>query len=193
MSEEKGVSRLGLSISALFVLAVLLYIPIWMDEEPGTEEREGVDALSPAYQATNLTTTFYDENGNRNHQVFATSMEHYDQLGFVLFEQPEYTVYLDQESSSWQVTAKEGTLYNNNLIQLESDVVIKSLGDENFVNTITTDFIEIDLDTKKMASDRPVVIRGAPYVINSNGFTGDLQTQQYELIDHVQTIYSPGN
>ena len=198
MSEDGGVNRLGLnrlglSISALFVLALLLYLPVWMQEEPETQERQNIDALQPAYKARNLTTTFYDENGNRNHQIFATSMEHYDELGFVLFQQPEYTVYLEQQTSSWQVTAKEGTLYNNDLIQLDSDVVIKCLNEDAFVSTISTEFIEINLDTQKMVSDQPVVIRGTPYTINSNGFKADLETQEYELIDHVQTIYSPGN
>ena len=44
-----------------------------------------------------------------------------------------------------------------------------------------------------MASDEPVEIRGLRYVINSNGFNANLRTQEYELIDHVQTIYSPSN
>lgn len=193
MSDGGGVSRLGLSISALFVLALLLYLPVWMEEEPETREQQRIDALQPAYKARNLTTTFYDDEGNRNHQIFATSMEHYDELGFVLFQQPEYTIYLDQQTSSWQVTAKEGTLYNDDLIQLDSDVLIKSLNDDAFVSTISTEFIEVNLDTQKMVSDQPVVIRGTPYTINSNGFKADLKTQEYELIDHVQTIYSPGN
>lgn len=193
MSESTTTNRLGLSISALFVLALLLYLPIWMEEEPETQERQSIDALQPAYKARNLTTTFYDGDGNRNHQIFATSMEHYDELGFVLFQQPEYTVYLDEQTSSWQVTAKEGTLYNDDLIQLDSDVMIKSLSDDPFVSTIATEFIEINLDTQKMVSDQPVVIRGTQYTINSNGFKADLETQEYELIDHVQTIYSPGN
>ncbi|WP_414829857.1 LPS export ABC transporter periplasmic protein LptC [Alteromonas sp. H39] len=188
-----GLNRLGLSISALFVLALLLYLPVWMEDEPETREQQRIDALQPAYKARNLTTTFYDAEGNRHHQIFATSMEHYDELGFVLFQQPEYTIYLDQQTSSWQVTAKEGTLYNDDLIQLDSDVLIKSLNEEAFVSTITTEFIEINLDTQKMVSDQPVVIRGTPYTINSNGFKADLKTQEYELIDHVQTIYSPGN
>ena len=40
-------------------------------------------------------------------------------------------------------------------------------------------------------SDQPVKIQGQNYVINSNGFTADLETQQYEFKDHVQTVYEP--
>jgi lipopolysaccharide export system protein LptC len=28
-------------------------------------------------------------------------------------------------------------------------------------------------------------------VINSNGFTASLETQKYELLDHVKTVYQP--
>ena len=186
-------NRLGLSISALFVLALLMYLPTFMEESPTDQQSVKVDALRPAYLANNLTTTMYDTDGKLNHEVFATTMEHYDLLGFVLFQNPMYTVYVGENESPWQVTAKEGTLYDNNLIQLETDVVITNMSDDDFVQTIKTEFIEIDLNKKTMSSDQPVVIIGGQYVINSNGFNADLHTRQYELIDHVQTTYKPGS
>lgn len=188
-----GTSRLRLSIVILFVLALLMYLPTWMEEAPTEEKAEQIGTLRPAYRAKNLTTTLYNEQGKLNHRVFATNMEHYDQLGFVLFTRPEYTLYTDDASAPWLVTAREGTLYNNDTIQLDSDVEIVNQSRDDFVETIQTEFIEINLDSKKMTSDQPVIIRGLQYVINSNGFNADLQTQQYELIDHVQTVYSPGN
>ena len=185
-------NRLGLSIAALFVLILLVYTPVWMSESDKPQNNAGNGALKPAYTAKNLTTTIYDDNGKLNHQVFAETMEHYDQLGFVLFQQPKYTVYMDDGETPWQVTANEGTLYNNNLIELESEVSIKNLQPDEFVNTISTDFIKINLDDKTLSSDQPVVIRGTEFVVNSNGIKGDLSSQEYELIDHVQTTYSPG-
>jgi len=185
--------RLGLSILALFILALLMYIPIWMEEEPALQRDQSLDALKPAYKAKNLTTTLYNQFGQLNHKVFASSMEHYDQLGFVLFQQPRYTLFTENALSPWEVTAVEGTLYNNNLIQLENNVIIENQSVDDFVRTIRTEFIEINLDTKQMTSDQPVEIRGLQYVINSNGFNANLRTQKYELIDHVQTTYSPSN
>ena len=84
-------------------------------------------------------------------------------------------------------------MYNNELIQLENNVVIENQSVDDFVRTIRTAFIEINLYTKQMTSDQPVEIRGLQYVINSNGFNANLRTQEYELIDHVQTIYSPSH
>ena len=72
-------------------------------------------------------------------------------------------------------------------------MLIKSLNPDEFVQTITTDFIKVNLDDKTMTSDQSVDIRGVQTIIKSNGFNANLRTQQYELIDHVQTIYSPGS
>lgn len=185
-------NRLGISIAALFVLVLLVYMPVWLTEPTTTQSGNSNDALKPAYTAKNLTTTLYNEEGALNHQVFAKTMEHYDQLGFVQFEEPKYTVYVNADQSPWQVTSNEGTLYNNNLIELESQVRVRSFTEDAFVKTIETDFIKINLDDKTLFSDQPVVIRGATFVVNSNGIKGDLSSQEYELIDHVQTTFSPG-
>ncbi|MFT6777106.1 MAG: lipopolysaccharide export system protein LptC, partial [Paraglaciecola sp.] len=48
-----------------------------------------------------------------------------------------------------------------------------------------------NLADKTMYSDQPVEIVGPNYVINSNGFTASLETQRYELLDHVKTVYQP--
>ncbi|MBU2977688.1 LPS export ABC transporter periplasmic protein LptC [Alteromonas sp. C1M14] len=186
-------NRLGISICALFVLALMLYVPLWMEEDDPLKQNAGSDALRPAYKAKNLTTTIFNSDGKLNHEVFAVSMEHYDQLGFVLFSQPKYTVFVEEGEAPWQVTAVEGTLYDNDLIQLEGNVVIKSLNEDDFIRTITTEFIKVNLDDKTMISDQPVAIRGVQTVIKSNGFNANISTQQYELIDHVQTVYSPGS
>jgi lipopolysaccharide export system protein LptC len=188
-----GFNRLGLSISGLFILALLMYLPTWMETPPEVRGNGELDALKPAYKAKNLTTTLYNQEGRLNHKVFAESMEHYDQLGFVLFQKPRYTLYTDNATSPWVVTAAEGTLYNNELIQLENNVLIENQTSDDFVKTITTQYIQINLDNKQMTSDQAVEILGKQYVIQSNGFNANLRTQEYELIDHVQTIYSPGN
>ena len=188
-----GFNRLGLSISALFILALLMYVPTWMEEQPETQGSSQNDALKPAYKAKNLTTTLYNQDGELNHKVFAESMEHYDQLGFVLFQQPKYTLYTESATSPWVVTAREGTLYNNELIQLEDSVVIENKTSDDFVKSLSTEYIQINLDTKQMTSDQPVEILGTQYLILSNGFNANLRTQEYELLDHVQTTYSPSN
>ena len=184
-------NRLGLSIGSLFIAALLLYLPSWMDETDEQQIAPGMDALDPTYQAKNLTTKLYDASGNLSHQVFATEMQHFDQLGFVVFTQPLYTLYSKDNSAPWQLTAEEGTLYDNQVIQLENNVTITSLDKDEYVQTIQTEFINVELEKQTMQSDQEVILSGARYTITSIGFSADLRSEYYELQNHVKTVYSP--
>lgn len=184
-------NRVTISIGALFLLVLMIYLPGWFSGELADPISDAEESWQPNYQARNLRSTLYDELGNINHQVFATQMEHYQLLGFTLFAEPRYTIFVKEQQNPWQVIAKEGTLYDDNRIQLETDVEIRSFDESGFVQTIKTQFLEINLVDKTMMSDQPVEISGKDFVVNSNGFAADLQTQKYELIDHVQTQYAP--
>lgn len=184
-------NRLTYSISALFLLALATYMPTWLKEEETPQLSNEDDVLRPTYQAKNLRSAFYDENGKLSHRIFASEMEHFEQLGFVYFKQPQYTIYLDGNQTPWQVTADEGTLYDDNRIQLERNVVITSLSDDEFVKSISTEFLQMNLDSKVMTSDQAVVIEGQDYLIESKGLDANLETKRYELKQHVQTVYSP--
>ncbi|MDF2178473.1 LPS export ABC transporter periplasmic protein LptC [Aliiglaciecola sp. CAU 1673] len=183
------INRLTLSIALLFVLILALNSHWWLPSEQTPTTKQGEEAWQPNYQATNMQTSLYNEQGALAHSIQAKRMEHYDLLGFTLFEQPQYRIFVDPDEPPWEVMADEATLYEDNRIQLETNVKIRSLNPEGFIQTIVTDFIEIDLNTKIMTSDEPVVISGQEYKINSNGFWADLNTKQFELRDHVQTIY----
>ncbi|GGF68280.1 LPS export ABC transporter periplasmic protein LptC [Alteromonas lipolytica] len=186
-------NKVGLSIASLFILASLLYIPTFMSEEPLITPDEDILAITPSYKARNLTTTLYNESGQRVHQVFSSTMENYEQLGFVLFSAPQYTIYQESGEPPWQVVADEGTLYDNNMIQLENNVIIVSENQADFVQRVTTDYLEIDLDEQTMVSDANVEISGPDFLILSNGLRANLLNKTYELNQHVQTTYSPAN
>ena len=182
-------NRVYLSIGLLFCILTFVYINFLSHESTPTVTDDTPEAWDPNYRARNMKSTLYAENGTINHEVFAASMEHYDILGFTLFQEPQYTIYADETEAPWKIIAKEGTLYGGERIELEQNVLIQSLNPTDFVQTIEASFIEIDLITKTMVSDEAVVIRGQNYVINSNGFTANLVTRKLELKDHVETIY----
>lgn len=183
-------SRLTLSIFILFSLALALSLPKWLKEEEKSNLPLTEEAWVPNYQVNNMQSTLYDKSGRVNHQVFAEKMENYELLGFTLFKQPSYLLYA-QTLHPWKVDAKEGTLYEDQRLQFETDVEITSLNKQGYVQTIRTNFIEVNLTEKTMSSDQAVEIIGPNYVINSNGFTASLETQRYELLNHVKTVYHP--
>jgi lipopolysaccharide export system protein LptC len=171
-------NRLAISIILIFSAAFALYLPTWLEDEKQVITSDKDAALLPNYEAKNLRSKLYDK-------------EHYDLLGFVNFTQPEYTIYMQKDGSRWQLNADEGTLYDNNRIELASGVLIRNLQVEDYIQTISTEFIEIDLLSKLIASDQPLVISGTNVTINGIGFEANLETQKYELKNHVQTEYLP--
>ena len=184
-------NRLTISILFLFLLILLLNLPIWMESDKQQQTQDDELAWQANYQANEMQSILYNKQGLVTHKVFATKMEHFEDLGFTIFELPRYTIFTERTESPWQVVAKEGTLYEDNRIQLEQDVQIKTLDDEGFVQQIETSFIEINLTDKTMTSDEPVIITGQDYVIHSNGFVANLLTRKFELLDHVQTVFKP--
>ncbi|NCP63658.1 MAG: LPS export ABC transporter periplasmic protein LptC [Paraglaciecola sp.] len=183
-------NRVTLGTGLLFLLALGLSLPEWLSTEAPTQKSETEEAWVPNYQAKAMLSTLYNKNGKINHQVYAEKMEHFDLLGFTLFKQPQYVLFA-QAQYPWRINAAEGTLYDDQRLQFENSVEINSLNEQGMVQVIRTDFVEVDLEAKTMVSDQLVNIAGPNYVIDSNGFSVSLETQQYELLDHVKTIYQP--
>lgn len=183
-------NRIGWSIALIFSAALALYLPSWLENDDRHIQKKGDAELIPNYQAVNLNSKLYDKEGKLSHQMAAEKMEHFEELGFTVFTQPVYTLYLDS-GEPWQVTAREATLHDDNRIQLENNVKIVNLRTEEFVREIKTEFIEINLQDKTLVSDQMVEINGLDYSVSSVGLFGDLNTQQYEFKEHVQTQFSP--
>ena len=183
-------NRVSLGIAVLFILALALSLPSWLADEETNADSQTEEAWVPNYQATKMRSTLYNKFGEINHQVFAQKMESFDLLGFTLFAEPNYLLFA-QSLHPWKVDAQEGTLYEDQRIQFETNVEITSLDKQGYIQVIRTDFVEVNLQDKTIYSDQAVEIIGPNYVINSNGFTASLETQRYELLDHVKTVYQP--
>lgn len=183
-------NRVTICIGVLFILAIGLSLPSWLKQEIELPTSETEEAWVPNYQAKKMRSTLYDKMGKVNHQVYAAGMENFNLLGFTLFRQPEYLLFA-QSKYPWQVNAQEGTLYDDQRLQFETDVAITNASEDGYVQTIKTSFVEVNLVEKTMTSDQPVEIVGPNYIITSNGLSVSLETQRYELLDHVETIYQP--
>ena len=103
-------NRIGWSIALIFTVVILLYLPILFEDEKEQQTNQDNLELIPNYQAVNLNSKLYDKEGQLSHQVVAEKMEHFEALGFAVFQNPVYTLFLD-DGQPWQVTAGEGTLY----------------------------------------------------------------------------------
>lgn len=184
-------NRLVVSIFLIFATAFILYLPTWLEDEKQIIVSDKDASLVPNYEALNLRSKLFDKDGNLVNQVSAKSMEHFDILGFINFVQPEYIIYMQESGDRWQLNADEGTFYDDNRIELTKDVQIKNLQPDQYIQTISTNFVEIELGTKTISSDQALIIAGTNLIIKGIGFEANLETQKYELRNHVETEYLP--
>jgi lipopolysaccharide export system protein LptC len=183
-------NRVGYSILLLFTCIAGLYFYPFDDDSLQSQVVDRSQIFeTPTYRAENLTSQRYAADGTLSHKVFAKVMEQYDNLGFMVFEFPRYTIYLN-EVSPYIVTADVGTLFSNNVIRLEKNIRITSLNKTDFIQQISTEFIEIDLTTNTMFSDKEVLMTGAEFSMLSHGFNANMQTKTFNLTGHVKTEFA---
>ncbi|RJE76850.1 LPS export ABC transporter periplasmic protein LptC [Pseudoalteromonas sp. MSK9-3] len=176
-----------IAVLGLFLLTMgWLWYPYL--SQPSTSQNNTQDVIAkPDYIATELQQTIYNETGVRSHTVTAKKMELYQELGFSHFEAPIFTLY--NGTMNWKITAKEATLYENNTLILEGDVVAKNLTDKAMITHINADHIRVEITKRLMQSEQPVKISGPDLMITGKGLLADLNTEVIELINHTRTVY----
>ncbi|MFY8273728.1 LPS export ABC transporter periplasmic protein LptC [Pseudoalteromonas sp. SSDWG2] len=178
-------ARLLISIIFLAIMA-WLWAPYFIKEEqPVVDAQE--DIAMPDYIANGLRQRNYNDKGTLSHSVYAERMEMFDELGFTHFTKPEFTLYNNGER--WRLTADEATLYNNNILILENNVIATNLVVGAMIEQVKATAIEIDIDAQKMESEQAVELRGPDLVIIGQGLKADINAEIVELIKHTRTVY----
>ena len=178
-------ARIALTI--LFTIAMVwLWLPYFFETKKQTPVVEQVASL-PDYIATDLKQTNFNDAGAVSHKVMAKKMSMYQDLGFTHFEKPQFTIFSEQ--GVWQLTADEATLYNNEKLILEQNVVAKSLTTDVMLDTIEAASIEYLISTKVMTSKTEVKMTGPGLEIKGQGLNANLEEQVIQLINHTKTTY----
>ncbi|MEI5639753.1 MULTISPECIES: LPS export ABC transporter periplasmic protein LptC [unclassified Pseudoalteromonas] len=181
-----------MTVLRVILLIVFAAIMVWMwspmFNQDTSRKSQGDEPLAkPDYVATALQQTTYSENGLLNYQVTADKMELYQDLGFSHFEKPIFTLYNGEQN--WRISALEATLYENNTLILEGQVLAQNLVPNAMISDINADNVRVDIKQKLMKSEHPVIITGPSVKITGKGLHADLHNQVIELINHTKTIY----
>ena len=95
----------------------------------------------------------------------------------------------ENNEAPWKVSAKEGTLYNNNRVILESRVLLSATNPDSLIQNIHGKYLELDLTTNILSSEQAILVQGKGFTMYGSGLIVDLNTTQMTLTEHVQTIY----
>lgn len=172
-------------------LSLLAMAGFWLlsDEAKTNNANESAALVAvPTYAVKGITHKLYNSDGKLSQTVQAESMEHFDELGFVTFAMPQYRIVTDN-GHIFVVSAIAGTLYDNQHIQLESEVILHSEDSADLVQVITTDYLAIDLHSRIANTDLAVQVSGANINMQGLGLQADLNQQTFILADQVKAIY----
>ncbi|WP_025821585.1 LPS export ABC transporter periplasmic protein LptC [Shewanella marina] len=183
-------NRTTIAIIALFALAVGLYWQVQVKRDNQVSHAQSV--LAPDFVADNLRSVEYNEQGNINSRVTAEHMEHYNSTNKTFFTKPVYLVYPSNGQAQWQLVADKGILdKNSGHVVLENHVIIKAINADEPIQSLTTDYLELDLNTMIMSSDSVIHVLGNHFTIEGKGLYADLNAQTVKLTSQVKGQYEP--
>ncbi|ABZ78242.1 protein of unknown function DUF1239 [Shewanella halifaxensis HAW-EB4] len=181
-------SRVTLAIIALFGTALLLY---WQVQSKKSEQELSIDtSQQPDYIIDDLRSIEYNELGFINSEVTAKHMEHYDSVNMTYFTEPVYLIFPDDGLAQWRLKSDKGSLNKvTGKVTLENNVIIDSISPEEPIQTLSTSYLDLDLNTMIMTSDEIIHVTGNEFVIQGLGLYADLNAQSVKLISQVEGIY----
>lgn len=182
-------NRVTLAIIAFFGTALILY---WQVQHKRGADTDGSlnTADRPDYIIEDLRSVEFNEQGQVNSRVTAKHMEHYELKNQTFFTQPVYLVYPDQGKAEWQIQADQGRLNKETgKVVLENNVIIDAINSQEPIQTLSTSFLELDLNTMIMTSDRIIYITGNDFNIQGRGLYADLNVQEVQLTSQVVGTY----
>lgn len=184
-------SRVAWAIILLFVLGIGLYWQVQFKK--ATQESANIGQSSqPDFTAKQLKSVSFNEQGKVENRVYAERMEHFSAQDITNFTKPVYLLYPEDGLSHWRIQAKTGTLDKAiDRVVLQDNVIIDAIEPNESIQQLTTSYVELDLKTMIMTSDRMIHVNGQNFTTTGKGLYADLNAHTVELLHHVTGNYDP--
>ncbi|MCE9687085.1 LPS export ABC transporter periplasmic protein LptC [Shewanella sp. AS16] len=182
-------NRVTLAIIAFFSTALILYWQV--QHKHGSQDSGNLAAQNrPDFMANDLRSISFNDEGKVNSRVTAKYMEHFAEFNLTKFTQPVYLIYPDKGQAQWRLRANQGRLNKDSgKVVLENDVIIDAISPTEPVQTLTTSYLELDLNTMIMTSDRVIYVKGKDFNIRGQGLYADLNAQEVQLTSQIEGTY----
>lgn len=180
-------------------IALLVWLVLWQPWRAASplSTTSGSTQHMPDFIAENLVSKIFSAEGTLIHRIEAERMAHFNLSQRTELTAPKYSAFLEESSENfgnlWEVTSETGILYNDEQLTLENKVLIQNISGVGYFEKVETDFLTIDLTTQSMYSERPVILTGPQFTVKGIGFKLNIETQQLELDQHVETVFYPLN
>ncbi|MCF1426484.1 MAG: LPS export ABC transporter periplasmic protein LptC [Shewanella sp.] len=184
-------NRITLAIVLFFSIALGLYWQVQMKKNE-QQVNAASNVVQPDFVADDLYSVSFNDRGEVESRVMAVYMEHFDASNLTRFSQPVYLLYPDNGQANWRISAAKGTLkQDDNIVTLENNVIIDAITPNEPLQQLKTSYLQLDLDTMIMRSDRVIQVNGSNFKAEGTGLYANLNAQTVELLNQVTGIYEP--
>ena len=180
-------SRQTLLFGLLFLVALVAWQLGKVELVP--EAKVKTEHYQPDFVARDLVTTRFDVNGKRTERLESQYAEYFQILEQATFEKPVVYMFDEQGQAEWKVTAETGVLNTDDNVILRDKVHLDGLLPDSFISKLDTPYMELDLVTQDIRSNRQVNILGQDFQTEGVGLKGHLDRKYFELLDQGHAIY----
>ncbi|HEY5715353.1 MAG TPA: LPS export ABC transporter periplasmic protein LptC [Psychromonas sp.] len=147
----------------------------------------------PSYIATDINSVHFNKTGFLDHKISADKATNFNEDKLTNFKKPKLTVYILNEqtgtTTTWQMTSENGVLHQQNKLVLSTNVLVKNLSLDQFIETMETEELTIYLDKKELTSDRQVTWKGPQMQQQGVGMWASLVTEELTMKDQIKAVY----
>lgn len=146
----------------------------------------------PRHIGYNISNTHFDKTGMVSYKIFADKTTSFTGDEITVFENPKAIIYIenkDTDRSVWQISSKNGVLFNTNKLLLSNEVLLENLSVDQLVQTMATERLTLLLDQKEISSELLVTWQGPQIEQQGVGMWASLVTEELIVKDNIKAVY----
>lgn len=144
----------------------------------------------PIIYSSNVINSSFTKDGKLNYRLAAEQIEFAIETNQTTFTAPILTVFHNGIKKEWLVTANKAILSKSRYIKLSGNVTLRNLNQSLLFNNITTETLDLDLESKDFSTLKPIVLSGENILSSGTGLKGNLKKKAVKILEKVKTKYA---
>ncbi len=180
----------GFFFSLLFfaLASALLW---WPEQKAAPNVGDSEAEPQSDYSATQISMRRFDSNGSLELRLDASRVAHFRAAALTMLDSPQLR-HSASDGQQWQVQSLRGVLSGSDQLSLNEQVELTASGKNTQAPVrAETSSLQIDLASRQVHTDAPVVVYNGRATLNGVGLEADLGREHIVINDQVRAIYEP--
>lgn len=173
------------------ILTLIALVLIGLKQTDSDEFLPDPDNSQPTYQSQQMVTLAYEPTGLLGYQLISEDVKHFTESKETWFSKPFMTVFGKNAEPIWTVKADQAKLTQDRQLYLYDNIQIDNLDVNPQIKQINAQDAHINLITQDITSDHEVTLKGPFFSSTGLKLKGNLRDKTAELIENVETTYTP--